>query len=300
MRNAIGLAILVVFGLLQPVQAQVLSSQQYLSLIRPIPPLAFPDQPIEGEPAAVPRMGIYKPSGPGPFAAVLLHHTCGGVMEHIGVWTKLLLGSGYVVFVLDSLSQRNASGGVNCSLPFRVGPGHGATDAFHALEHLATQPYVDANRVAMFGLSWGAMTSLLAARKDFQEGLPRKRRDLNFRAIASVYPHCLTPGIRVPNGTVDIEFLGQDTNRPLLVLMGALDEETPPKFCLPRLESLKAKSAPVEWHVFPGTTHGWDQARSHGYRAQTLSGGSHTYQYSSESTQASQKMVLDFLKRVLQ
>ncbi|MEW6690043.1 MAG: dienelactone hydrolase family protein [Pseudomonadota bacterium] len=287
------------FGLLQPVQAQVLQSREYLALIRPISPLQFPTEPIESEPASEPKMGLYKPVGPGPFAAVLLHHTCGGVQDHIGDWTKMLVGSGYVVFVLDSLSQRNVPAGANCSFPPRVGPGHGATDAFQALEHIASQPYVDANRVGMLGFSWGGMTALLAARKDFQEGLPRKRRDLNFRAIASMYPHCLTPGVRIPSGTVDLEFLGPDTNRPLLVLMGALDEETPPKFCLPRLESLKAKGAPVEWQLFPDTTHGWDVRWLSGRSQPTIFGGSHTYQYSKEATLASHKRVLEFFKREL-
>ena len=262
-----------------------------MRFLKPLSPLEIPEKPTEGPPdRSEPYMGIYKPTGPGPFPAVVLQHTCGGVQEHIGDWTKQFHGAGYVVLVLDSLTQRNVSN--NCTIPVPVPTLNGTLDAYQALEHLVKQPYVDKNRIGMLGLSWGGMNALLVARKDIAEALPRSSKELRFRAVASVYPHCFMPQLRTPRGPLDIEYLSVDaTDRPLLVLMGEQDEETPPKFCLPRLEALKAKGAKVAWHVFPQTTHAWDNRLASGRVRRTVFGGSHRYEFNAAATQESYKRV---------
>jgi poly(3-hydroxybutyrate) depolymerase len=45
---------------------------------------------------------LYRPSGAGPFPAIVLAHTCGGVSEHTNVWGNLLASCGYVVVAPDS------------------------------------------------------------------------------------------------------------------------------------------------------------------------------------------------------
>lgn len=288
---AVPLAVAALLGSIARTEAQTFD---HLAYLRSLEPLSIPAEPIEA-PASQPEMGIYKPAGDGPFPAVVVHHTCGGVQEHIGDWTKLLLKAGYAVLVLDSLSQRNLQS--ICKPPLAVRTIEGALDAYRALELLAAQPYVDKDRIAMLGFSWGAMNALLAARSGIASRLPRESKELGFRAIAAAYPHCLIPSAPTPKGRVDVDYLGLDTDRPLLVLMGESDEETPPKLCLPRLEALKAKGTNVEWHVLPGTTHAWDNRRASGYRAPTLFGGTHAYRYSEEATQASHKHVLEFFQR---
>lgn len=258
------------------------------------PPLQFPAQPVEGGVPSEPAMGIYKPAGGGPFPAVVLFHHCAGVSAHIGEWAKALLQTGYAALVVDGFSPRGLRYGENCKPPPRVNTAESALDAYRALEHLAAQPYVDKDRIGLVGFSWGAMVALLAARKDVAAFLPRERKELRFRAIASLYPHCFMPSVKTPTGAVSVEWLSQETDRPLLVLMGGRDEETPAKFCLPRLESLKAKGVDVDWHVYPDATHAWDQKESSGHRANTVFGGTHTYQYSAETTQASRERVLQF------
>lgn len=257
--------------------------------------LSFPDKPIEGPPDRdAPEMGIYKPAGPGPFPAVVVSHTCGGVQSHVGDWTTALVKAGYVVMVMDSFTQRGIRN--SCQGRGGVRPSDGAVDSFRALEHLAAQPYVAKQRIGMVGFSWGAMVGLLAARKEMAQLM---KKDLRYRAIVSLYPHCFLPEAPTPRGKAPVEFLGPDTDRSLLVLMGGQDEETPPKFCLPRLEALKAKGAPVDWHVYPNTTHGWDMRGSDGYNAPTFFGITHTYRYSSETSEDSRKRALEFFGREL-
>ena len=53
---------------------------------------------------------IAKPEGKGPFPAVVLLHTCGGLRPHVYTdWTNYLTALGYVTFSVDSL-DRAASG----------------------------------------------------------------------------------------------------------------------------------------------------------------------------------------------
>lgn len=261
-------------------------------------PLSFPDKPIESSAPSEPDMGIYKPAGPGPFPALILSHNCAGIMDHIGDWTNLLVTAGYVAFVVDSFTQRYIRLGENCKFPPRMNTSESTLDAYHALEHLAGQPYVDKERIGLLGFSWGAMVGLLAARKDIADILPRQRRELRFRAVASLYPHCFIPEIRLPQGgAMSVEWLGPATDRPLLVLMGERDEETPPKFCLPRLEALKAAGANVDWQVYPGATHFWDGRRYSGHANDTFYGVKHVIRFNAEVTRASQQRVLQFMAR---
>src|SRR5258707_8740082 len=45
---------------------------------------------------------MYNPSGAGPFPAIVLAHTCGGVNPHTAGWGKLPASCGYVVGAPDS------------------------------------------------------------------------------------------------------------------------------------------------------------------------------------------------------
>ena len=45
---------------------------------------------------------IYKPSGNGPFPAIILAHSCAGTNAHTDVWGKLLVSWGYLVLAPDS------------------------------------------------------------------------------------------------------------------------------------------------------------------------------------------------------
>lgn len=241
-------------------------------------------------------MSLYKPAGPGPFAAAVLLHGCAGPRRHLSEWAAELLRAKMAVLILDSLTQRGVRN--NCRIPLRVTTINGALDAFRALEHLAAQPYVDAGRVALIGFSWGGMAALLAARPELAERLPRERPRLRFRAVVALYPHCRIPAFPTPLGLREIEYLAE-TDRALLVLMGGRDEETPARICLPRLEALKARGAPVEWQVFPDATHAFDIEEADGYTTPTLFGRLHSYRYDPHTAAAARRRAIAFLEREL-
>ena len=70
-------------------------------------PVHFPSKAV-GSVSAGPEIPgwLYRPAGAGPFPAIVLAHTCGGVGEHTEMWARRLVGWGYVVVVPDSFGPR--------------------------------------------------------------------------------------------------------------------------------------------------------------------------------------------------
>lgn len=122
-------------------------------------------------------MGIFKPDGAGPFPALVLLHQCAGLLARAKNpnlsmldWAKEAVARGYVAFLLDSLSQRNAT--TLCNGPqMGVTFPRGVKDVLQAAEHLRSLPYVDTKRIAMAGFSWGAMVGVLASSKSWGTAL---------------------------------------------------------------------------------------------------------------------------------
>ncbi|MEQ1773535.1 MAG: dienelactone hydrolase family protein [Burkholderiales bacterium] len=262
--------------------------------------LKFPDKPSEFSFFRGPQLSLYKPEGAGPFPALVLVHQCGG----LGVgrskpnasmlnWAKESVARGYVVLLMDSLGPRGVDtvcygpkGGVN---PFR-----GVTDALQAAQHLQKFDFVDKNRIALAGFSWGALVGLLASSADYSSKLVPGVR---FSAVVSFYPGCFTKNLK--GEPFANPFIRSDIDRPLLVLMGELDNETPPAECVEQLSPLKAAGAPVDWHVYPKTTHSWDAKQNDGNTQIDVRGNRVTYRYSKEVTEDSARRMFQFLDKVM-
>lgn len=256
------------------------------------PDLKFPAEAQTLSSSSPLEMAIYKPEGAGPFPVLFVVHTCGGLRPEIREWTTLALAQGYVVFVMDSYSQRGLKNACAPSTPGNNS--RGTKDAFDALEHLKKFTFVDQERIGMIGFSWGAMVGQWVSSKEVARIYsPGGKR---FQAAVALYPLCYFPAVRAFR---EIEFLRADTDKPLLTLMGELDNETPPSDCIPRLESLKAKGAPVEWHVFPQATHCWDCSTLDNFSKRDWKGTHIVYRYNRETTQDSAKRSFEFLAKHL-
>ena len=77
--------------------------------------------------------GFFKPDGDGPFPALVLLDSCGGIREDMRTWAKAALKLGYVVVVPDSM--RGAK--INCFPPLPVNNGRRVKDALERMR-LAT------------------------------------------------------------------------------------------------------------------------------------------------------------------
>src|SRR5574341_2069164 len=100
---------------------------------------------------------LAKPEGDGPFPAVVLMHTCGGVGRHVrSYWPNELTGNGYVTLTVDSFRSRGLGPCPNALMR------HGivqfkdlSQDAFGALDYIAALPFVDKKRMGVVGYSRG-------------------------------------------------------------------------------------------------------------------------------------------------
>jgi dienelactone hydrolase len=102
---------------------------------------------------------LYRPSGNGPFNAVILLHTCGGVGKKEGQYATALRGEGYVVVVPDSFASRgNRRKGNRCtSGNYDNHVSDSVSDAIGAAIYLRSLPYVRGDRIAVMGMSLGAL-----------------------------------------------------------------------------------------------------------------------------------------------
>lgn len=260
--------------------------------------LQFPAAPVAFSAIDRPQMALFKPEGAGPFPALVLVHQCGGLgmarwrNESMLNWAKEAVARGYVALLIDSLGPRGVDtvcygpkGGVHFA--------RGVKDALQAAEHLQKFDFVDRKRIALAGYSWGAMVGVLASSARWsRNAVPGVR----FAAAVSFYPGCFT--LRPPTSAA-YEVVQPDIDRPLLVLMGQQDTETPAEECVAKLGAAKAAGAPVEWHVYPQATHCWDCKNLDGFTKTDVRGNSVTYRYSMDYTTDSLQRMFQFLDRAM-
>jgi dienelactone hydrolase len=277
------------------IHAQMTPSR-LIETARAAPDLKFPEAAASAFPSA-PEMAIYKPSGPGPFPAVVLVHQCHGLRlsalkwQNMSMltWAKEAVAKGFVVLVLDSLGPRGvdmvcagAKGGVNFA--------RGTLDAMQAADHLRKFDFVDSDRVSLIGLSWGGIVGLLASSKMWADTLSPGRR---FAAAVSLYPKCDPAG---PANAGPYNLVNPDIDRPITVLVGEKDIDWPAGECVSRLEPLKASGAPVDWTVYPQATHCWDCESLDGFKAKTPRGES-VIHYDRDTTRKSMDQAFEYLSR---
>ncbi len=188
---------------------------------------------------------VFKPKGDGPFPAVVLSHSSGGLqLSHMKFHAINLLENGYVVLVPDSYGRGEVNRNVTDV---------GIIDAYAALDFLRKQPYVDKSKIYQAGFSWGAFVATLLASKSTSVLSNSGQR---FRATVAFYSSCSR--VRSNNFKVVLE----DSDIPSLMLMAGKDIQTPVANCPEILENFNKNGARFEWHVYQDATHGWDQTET--------------------------------------
>jgi dienelactone hydrolase len=210
---------------------------------------------------------LTKPAGAGPFPAVVILHDCSGLgPKSSGApwrWSTVLTERGYVTIWPDSFTPRGRLRGVCVDArPPRVTFEERAGDAYAALAYLRSLPFVDAKRVAVMGGSHGG-SSTLAAIVDtpgVAEG-----GNYGFAAAIALYPRCgrnfgsWTVARTRDSGRPRLAYEGAFKPRaPLLILIGELDDWTPPEPCRRLVAAAQAAGYPVEIKVYPAAHHSFD------------------------------------------
>ncbi len=202
-------------------------------------------EPILPQPADTVDGYLTKPDGPGPFAALVHLHGCGGLPPAVKTnadhfWAKRLATWGYVVLVVDSFTSRRIANTCLGEYAPRV------ADAYGALAWLVRQPFVDAGRIGVIGFSAGGIAALsIAEAREFE--LFEEEAAHRFKAAVAYYPACQSDGDKMPT----------------LVLIGELDDWSSAAGCRGMMKRRKPDS-PVTLIVYPGAHHVFDAPRQQG------------------------------------
>ena len=173
---------------------------------------------------------LTRPKGAGPFAAVVLLHTCLGLPADRAALSQRIANWGLVALFVDDFTTRGLK--ETCSVDFP----QGVADAYGGLAFLAGQPFVDPKRIAAVGFSQGADTALKIA-------VSAGESDPGFKAAAAFYPPCANEA-------------GASLKIPTLILVGAKDDVTPAADCA----ALAKRQPPgkAKLIVYPAAAHAFD------------------------------------------
>jgi len=259
-------------------------SNRVLAFISVAALLGFSSHALAGE---MPNLPFFfsKPTGDGPFPAVVILHDCSGLGPRSSGapwrWASELTHRGYVTVWPDSFTPRGRARGVcTDATPPRIAPETRADDAYAALAYLRSLPFVDARRVAVMGGSHGG-SSTLATIIDRPENAGRS--GAGFAAAIALYPGCNRSygDWRVTrqnnHGSLSFGYAGAyKPLAPLLILIGELDDWTPAEACRKLAEATSSAGFPVEIKIYPGAHHSFDSIRPVRYVAERINANSPT------------------------
>jgi dienelactone hydrolase len=81
--------------------------------------------------------------------------------------------------------------------------------------------------------------------------------------------------------------------------MGEADTETPAAECVDKLEAIKTAGAPIEWHIYPETTHCWDCEQLDGFSKIDVRGQYVVYRFQQSVTDDSERRLFEFLGKTM-
>ena len=200
-----------------------------------------------GTPLRVPAWEL-RPTGSGPFPAVVLMHGCAGVSESNHEWSRWFRDQGYVALLVDSWGPRRVGASCSPSLP-DVPNTDRFDDAVGALRYLQAKPYVDPARIGVIGWSNGGVFALSLVNAP---SLERARLrgvvvpELGFRASIAFYP----------GGCYSL--VDELVIRPLLVMIGDADDWTDPGPCVAMVEAMRRRGADARIVLYPRAYHYFD------------------------------------------
>ncbi len=195
---------------------------------------------------------LYRPSGDGPFPAVVAMHGCGGLVDRAGKfrpeygdWAQSLVAAGFAVLFPDSYTSRSL--GPQCTIQRRrIRPDRERlSDAHAARAWLQGQRWVHADRVGLLGWSNGAVAALWTVRP---RAVPKDGQP-DFRSAIAFYPGC-----RRLNDTA------WSARIPTLILIGASDDWSRPRDCELMISQARGRSAMATIIKYRGAYHYFDRA----------------------------------------
>ncbi len=192
---------------------------------------------------------LYRPSGDGPFPAVVFNHGSEAMPGDRSDQAVFYVPRGYVLFVPHRRGQGRSS---DAGDPIgRAADGAQVVDelvaqsddVIAAVDYVRALPYVDKARVAVAGCSFGGIVSLLAA-----------ERGAGIEAAVDFAGGAMTWG-RTPELQSRMKQAARAARAPVLFIQAENDFDTTPSRVL--AEEMRSAGKPARLRIFPpnGTTH---------------------------------------------
>jgi len=198
-------------------------------------------------PVAIPA-ALYRPSGPGPFPAVVLFHGCEGVTASKHAWARWFRERGYVALVVDSWTPRGLT--ETC---LKEGPEIDRfwrfDDGMGALGYLQSLGFVNPARIGAIGWSIGGVYSMAFINGPSLERAVKRGLTLpnpGYAAAAGIYP----------GGCFSL--VDERVIKPLLVLIGEADDWTLADECERMVNNMRSRGADASIVIYPGAYHYFD------------------------------------------
>jgi dienelactone hydrolase len=204
-------------------------------------------------PPAKAKLTWYAPKGASAAnkaPAVILLHGAGGVSyARESTYAAQLASMGIGAVVVDVFAARRDLATSFVDRIIEITETMALADAYATLAWLKARPEIDASRVALWGFSYGAMSSVFAANAAIADkfaglyGLGSTR----FAAHIAFYGPCIT------------EFdEPRTTGAPILLAWGSGDELIDARRCEALIEQLRGGGSKVSNMVYEGAAHQWD------------------------------------------
>src|ERR1700676_1462951 len=198
----------------------------------------------DGKPTMIAgELQIPKP-GTDRLPAVVLVHGSGGIGFNSGMWADELNKAGLATFVVDSFTGRGITQTITDQS--QLSSYAMMNDAFAALAVLARHPRVDPGKIAVMGVSKGAVPSVYASMNRFQSAYAPD--GAGFAAYIGFYTPCNV-------ALIDDEKVG---TRPIRLYHGLADDWVPVGPCRDYVARLKKAGADISLVEYPGAYHAFD------------------------------------------
>lgn len=183
------------------------------------------------------------PAGQGPFPAVVISNSSGGVDDRVQRRLSVdLVKAGYATFAIQSLEARGQrNSGAN---QFRSSFQSQGVDVLYALTYLRSLPIIEPNKICVAGKSRGSLAAFnFAYFESFIE-----------MSGYSGEPFACNVGIMASMNYSPIE--ETTTGKPALVFVGDVDDVWFPEITIDWIEKLQKDGNPISLHILKDTYHG--------------------------------------------
>jgi len=183
------------------------------------------------------------------YPAVVVVHTIAGYQESNEGWHAAeFRKAGFATLTYDSPTARSMR--QTSSIGSSGGPpwGSAVAEAYAALRLLASDPRIDASRIAIVGFSFGGEVAHLATFERLRTALVPDQ--MRFAAHVAYYPAGVY-GVAAEQGAY--------TGAPILLLLGEKDDNLPIAKAQEYLTYARAAghAPPIDISIYPGAYHAW-------------------------------------------